>query len=115
MRAALFIGQIQAFVEVARLGSMREAATYLYVTQPAITSRLNRLEHELGAALVVRTKGKGVELSDAGRAFLPFAQRILVTLDDAERVIMEAKEATSGDLTVSATPTLCTNLLPLPI
>ena len=68
----MLFGQVQAFIEVARTGNVSRAAEALYVTQPALTARIQALEKELGEALFVRT-GRGVRLTDAGRVFLPCA------------------------------------------
>lgn len=62
--------QLQAFVDVAQRGSVSRAAEALFVTQPTLTARLKNLEQEVGAQLFVRT-GRGMRLSDAGRAFSP--------------------------------------------
>src|SRR5215471_11329598 len=62
--------QLEALVEVVRRGSVTGAAQALYVTQPALTARLNALERDVGTRLLVRRRG-GVRLTEAGRAFLP--------------------------------------------
>ena len=49
------LAQIEAFLTVAERRSVSEAAGVLYVTQPALTARLKKLERELGVALFVRT------------------------------------------------------------
>ena len=113
MREAIFFGQIQAFVEVANLGSLTEAAASLYLSQPAITSRLNRLEQELGATLIDRSRGKSARLSEAGKAFLPYAQQIMTLLNDGERTVVDVKQAASKDLLISATPNLSSYFLPV--
>jgi DNA-binding transcriptional LysR family regulator len=66
----MLLAQIAAFVEVARRQSVSRAAEALFVTQPALTARLQRLEADLGANLFVRTS-RGMKLTDAGEAFLP--------------------------------------------
>ena len=55
----MLFGQVQAFIQVARTGNVSRAAEALYVTQPALTARIQALEKELGEALFVRT-GRGV-------------------------------------------------------
>ena len=77
----MLFGQVQAFIEVARTGNVSRAAEALYVTQPALTARIQALEKELGEALFVRT-GRGVRLTDAGRVFLPNAERAVQAVDD---------------------------------
>src|SRR5437762_6185229 len=79
--ATMLFGQVQAFIEVARSGNVSRAAEALYVTQPALTARIQALEKELGEALFVRT-GRGVRLTDAGRVFLPNAERAVQAVDD---------------------------------
>src|SRR5918911_146262 len=68
--------QLEAFVEAARRGSVTRAARALYVTQPALTARLNTLERTVGAPLLARRRG-GATLTEAGRTFLPYAERAL--------------------------------------
>ena len=51
----MLISQIEAFVEVARTRTVSRAADTLFITQPALTARLQRLEEELDTKLFVRT------------------------------------------------------------
>src|SRR2546430_12920821 len=67
------LGQIEAFVEAQRRGSITRAAAALELIQPTLTARLRGLEQELGAQLLVRGR-RGVSLTAAGRRFLPRAQ-----------------------------------------
>jgi DNA-binding transcriptional LysR family regulator len=80
--------QLEAFVEVVRRGSVTAAARSLYVTQPALTARLNALERTVGSPLLVRRRG-GVRLTEAGRAFLPYAERALQAIADGRTVLAE--------------------------
>ena len=47
----MLFGQVQAFIEVARTGNVSRAAEALYVTQPALTARIQALEKEFGETL----------------------------------------------------------------
>jgi DNA-binding transcriptional LysR family regulator len=69
--------QVEGFLEVARRGSVSRAAEALFITQPTLTARLHGLEKELGTPLFLRTP-HGMRLTDAGRAWIPFAERARV-------------------------------------
>ena len=87
-RGPVFLAQLDAFVEIARRGNVSRAAEALFLSQPALSARLKSLETELGAALFVRTK-RGVRLTDAGRAFLPYAQRAIDSIADGKLFVAE--------------------------
>ncbi len=53
---------------------MREAATRLYVSQPALSASIRELEDELGILIFERTN-KGIKLTDDGREFLTYAKK----------------------------------------
>jgi DNA-binding transcriptional LysR family regulator len=57
---------LHSFLEVAESGTISRAAQHLFVTQPALSRRLQQLEQELGATLFVRTP-RGVALTEEGR------------------------------------------------
>ncbi len=107
----MLLVHIEGFLEVARLGSVSRAAEALYVTQPKLTARLHALERELGQRLFVRGR-QGMRLTDAGRAFLPYAERALRALRDGRRAIDELERATAGQLAIAAAPAVSTYLLP---
>ena len=107
----MLYAHLESFVEVARHGNVSRAAEALYLTQPAITARLKSLEHDLGVELFVRTH-RGMKLTDAGRAFLPYAERTLATVDEGRQLITHLKLGTSGELLIAAAPAVSTYLLP---
>src|SRR6266542_222224 len=86
------LGQVEAFVEANRRGSISRAALALGLTQPTCTARLHGLERELGAQLLVRGR-RGVSLTPAGRRFLPRAQ---AALEAVRRGVAETKAAREG-------------------
>lgn len=79
--------ELQAFVQAARTGSATRAAAALALTQSAVSRSLGTLESRLGVALFHRVRQRLI-LSDAGRAFLPEAERLLADLDRAALAVM---------------------------
>ena len=98
-------------MQVVRRGSVTGAAQALYVTQPALTARLNALERDVGTRLLVRRRG-GVRLTEAGRAFLPYAERALQAMDEGRLVLGELRRGMSGHVAVCASPIVSTYALP---
>jgi DNA-binding transcriptional LysR family regulator len=107
----MLLTQLHAFVEVARSGSVSRAADSLFVTQPALTARLQRLESDLGAPLFVRTH-RGMRLTEAGNAFLPYAVRAIETLADGRRLVNAFERGGAGRLALGAAPAVSTYVLP---
>jgi len=68
------INQLKYVLEVAASSSMREAATKLFVTQPALSASIRELEEELGILIFNRTN-KGISLTPEGREFIVYAKK----------------------------------------
>jgi DNA-binding transcriptional LysR family regulator len=107
----MLLVHIEGFLEVARLNSVSRAAEALYVTQPTLTARLHALERELGERLFVRAR-HGMRLTDAGRAFLPYAERAVRALREGRRAMDELGNASAGQLLLAAAPAVSTYILP---
>jgi DNA-binding transcriptional LysR family regulator len=102
--------RIEAFLAVARTGNMSRAADELCLTQPALSARLKGLEDDLQVALFARTS-RGMRLTEAGRAFRPYAERSVAALREGlER--MRLLQRGGGVLTLAATPGVSTYTLP---
>lgn len=69
MRRLPPLGSIQAFVQVARLGSLKAAADSLALSPPALTRRIQSLEQVIGGPLLLR-QSNTVQLNDRGEQFL---------------------------------------------
>src|ERR1700741_1272076 len=78
--------QVEGFLEVARRGSVSRAAEALFVTQPTLTARLQGLERDLGCTLFLRP-AHGMRLTDAGRAWVPYAERAIRALVDGREAV----------------------------
>jgi DNA-binding transcriptional LysR family regulator len=103
--------QVEGFLEVARRGSVSRAAEALFITQPTLTARLHGLERELGTSLFLRTP-HGMRLTDAGRAWIPFAERALRALVDGRDALQQVLSASAGHLMIAAAPAVSTYVLP---
>ena len=104
-------GQVQAFVQVAAHNSFSRAAEVLQLTQPAITARIQTMERELGEELFERG-GRGVRLTDAGRTYHPYAERILRTLQEGRDALEEVGTLRLGSLRLGSALTISTYVLP---
>ncbi len=92
---------IAAFVAVADAGSISEASRRLGHAKSVVSDRLAELERSLGATLVQRTTRK-LSLTEAGRALLPRARRILREARAAATEIAEQGGTLAGPLRLSA-------------
>lgn len=68
------INQIKYVLTVARSASMREAASKLYISQPALSASIRELEDELGI-LIFERSNKGITLTEAGYEFIAYAKK----------------------------------------
>jgi DNA-binding transcriptional LysR family regulator len=107
----LDFGQLEAFLQVSEHRSFSRAAEVLQLTQPSITARIQSLERELGEELFERS-GRGVRLTDAGNAFLPYVERILQTLREGRDAVDEVRNVQLGSLRVGSAITISTYVLP---
>lgn len=73
---------LRAFATVAREGNVGRAAQRLYVSQPALSQDIRRLERLVGVQLFVRTT-RGMELTPPGAALLAGVQSGLLSVDRA--------------------------------
>lgn len=78
--AQISLKQLEAFVQVADLGSFRRAAEKLHTTQPNISSRIAGLEEQLGLKLMDRDAGS-VRLTPVGETLLAKARDVLKSMD----------------------------------
>src|SRR3954451_20647178 len=90
--------QLRYVLAAARHGSFSAAAESLYLAQPSLSEQVRRLEEELGVPLFVRV-GRGLELTEAGRRFLPEAERVLGAAEHAREVAAEDRELRGGTIT----------------
>lgn len=108
---AIIPRNVEAFVELAGAGQATRAADALFISQPALTARIQSLERALGTTLFDRTR-RGMVLTEAGHAFLPYAERSLAALRDGSELVAELVAGGAGALAVGAVPSVSAYVLP---
>jgi len=98
--------------EVAAQGSITAAAEALGYTTSAISQQIAKLEKEAAQPLLER-HARGVVLTEAGRAVVRHAERILVELQAADAELAEIRGLRAGVLAIGTFPTAGSSLLPL--
>src|SRR5262249_48352830 len=95
------LAAIEAFVRVAECGSFSQAAERLRSSKSVVSRQVGALEAALGARLLPRPT-RAVTLTEAGRAYLERATRILADLAEANASVGQLQAAPRGRLRVSA-------------
>lgn len=103
--------QLDVFVVAARWRSLRRTADELSITEPTASWRLHSLERALGVTLFIRSR-RGLELTDVGRAMLPYAERAVRASQDVAQAAANLRAGLSGRLEIGSAPSVSTYLLP---
>ena len=105
------LAQLEAFLAAAERGSFRRAAEALYLSQPSLSARVHALEVELGVPLFHRM-GRGVRLTEMGRAFRPYTERAIEALRQGREVVDTTRGASGGVLQIATARAIGTYTLP---
>jgi DNA-binding transcriptional LysR family regulator len=108
---AITLTQLTAFLAVVRGGSVTAAADELVVTQPSVSSAIAGLGRELGCELFERA-GRGIRLTEAGRAFAPYAEDVLGLLEKGRTAAREAAAVAARSLQIAAVTTAAESFVP---
>lgn len=93
------------FYEVARLGNITKASTYLNVSQPAISKQIKNLEDLLGGKLFIRTK-RGVILTESGKNIFQYVEQAILNFHMAEDIFTNFKKLEKGSIKIGISTTL---------
>ena len=84
--------QLEYFIAIAETGHMSQAAEMLNVSQPALTSNIQKLEREVGVDLFDRV-GRRIVLNEFGEAFLPTAKQLMSELEEGLVKVRDLKRS----------------------
>lgn len=104
--------QLRIFVAVAEALSMTRAAEQLHVTQPAVSAAIRALEERYATKLFDRV-GRRLELTEAGRLFLPEAALVLAQAGAARRILDDLSGLARGEVRIAASQTVASYWLPV--
>lgn len=90
---------LKAFCQLAKSGNYRLASEQLYITQSALTKKIQRLESNIGASLFSRGRN-GAELTHAGKTLLADAQRLVDSMQAFEQLSGSVVNGTEGHLNI---------------
>lgn len=94
--------QLRYFVNAATTENFTEAAALSFISQSTLSQQIRQLENDLGSPLFQRL-GKRVLLTEAGRAFLPFAERTLHDAEDGRQRLRDIENLVDGELRIGVT------------
>jgi DNA-binding transcriptional LysR family regulator len=105
------VRQLRYFLATVRRGSVGAAAEENFVTQPAVSLQLKKLEAELGQKLLVR-RGRKLAPTEAGLALASRAEEILRSLDVLQAELRGLDQLAHGHLRVGSTDAASVYVLP---
>lgn len=102
---------LKTFIIAAKFENFREASEELFLTQPAVTKHIKRLEDHLHIQLFERT-GKHVCLTSAGYKFLPAAVKIVQKYEEEMEAFEGWKQGYNRKLIIAVAPQIAASVLP---
>lgn len=103
---------LKTFIISAKFENFRKASEELFLTQPAITKHIQRLEKHLNIQLFER-RGKSVTLTPAGYKFLHYAREFVAKYEQGMDRFESWKQGYSRKLTIATAPQIASSFLPL--
>ena len=103
--------QLYILKAIANEKNLTKAANILYLSQPYLSKQIKLLEKNLNVTLFNRNSNE-FRLTEEGKIFLKYCERILALCEESYRALMDLKIGNRGTLTVGASQTIGTYLMP---
>ncbi len=87
--------QLEVWIAVAKHQSVTKTADELHIRQPSVSQQIKSLENEFGIKLYkvnMVNKGKGIELTQAGKTLLKYAKLILLQVKTLESKLKSSRK-----------------------
>lgn len=98
------------FYEVAKAGNISKAAKNLYISQPAVSKSITKLEQSLSHTLFLRSK-RGVKLTEEGKTLYEHLDRAFSSIETAEKLLNKIGEFGLGQIRIGVSTSLCKHVL----
>lgn len=102
---------LELFIRVAEYESITKAARAFYITQPAVSNALSKLEGELGVKLFFRDKRNGLILTDVGRQILTYAKQMEELDERIRQSACQEKNLLGGRVRIAVLTSLVSTIL----
>ena len=106
------ITQLKYILAIAEHQNFTKAANACFVTQPTLSTQIQKLEDELNVQIFDRNK-KPIELTEIGKKIVVQAQNIVVESDRIQDIVDQQKGFVGGEFKLGIIPTIMPTLLPL--
>ena len=103
--------QLRILRAVATEKNFTKAAAVLYLSQPSLSKQIKTLEKNLDILLINRERNN-ISLTESGKVLLQYSERILALCEESCRALIDLKNGDRGNLTVGASQTIGTYLMP---
>ena len=103
--------QLRILKAIATEKNFTKAAEILYLSQPSLSKQIKTLEKNLDIILINRENNK-ISLTENGKIFLEYSERILALCEESCRVLVDLNNGDRGYLTIGASQTIGTYLMP---
>jgi DNA-binding transcriptional LysR family regulator len=103
--------RLRIFVQSAKNLNFTQTARQLHVSQPTVSHHIKELEGEIGSPLFMRVGG-GLQLTEAGRALLPWARKLLREATQLEDMMTSIQDKVVGHLRIACSTTTGKYILP---
>ena len=104
------LSSYRIFYTVANTGNISKAAKELYISQPAISKSIQKLEESVGCKLFSRSS-RGVVLTEEGKLLYEHVSSAFETLNLGEEKLRRSIELGVGHLKIGVSATLCKYML----
>ena len=111
MENFLDLKKLNTFVKIAESGSFYKASIMLGYSPAAVSIQIQQLEFDLGMRLFDRL-GKQVRLTDHGKQFYPYAEKILMLNEEAKESLIRTDDMLTGELRIGTIDSICDTLFP---
>ena len=103
--------QLRILKAIATEKNFTKAAAILYISQPSLSKQIKVLEQNLDILLINRERNN-ISLTESGKVLLQYSERILALCEESCRALIDLKNGDRGNLTVGASQTIGTYLMP---
>lgn len=103
--------QLRILKAIATEKNFTKAGQFLYISQPALSKQIKILEKNLDT-LVINRDRKKISLTQSGKTLLQYSERVLILCEESCRALIDLKNSDRGNLTLGASQSVGTYLMP---